>query len=256
MCSPKIVGPFSRRIRRFAGEADVVLADSEATRQDILRLLGLAPKKVVTAPLAAAGNLHPIARDEARHSVRERHGMTEPYLLFVSTLEPRKNVVGLLHAFARLRAQIPHRLVLVGSTGWNADPIFAAIDALGLGDRVTLLGFASDDDLNLLYSAADVFVFPSYYEGFGLPVLEAMACGCPVVASNRSSLPEVVGDAGALCDPDDHAAIAESVLRFVEDEAARERAVTLGLAQAAKFSWSTCARITHKAYERAASCAS
>ncbi|MBX7258639.1 MAG: glycosyltransferase family 4 protein [Candidatus Hydrogenedentes bacterium] len=256
MCSPKIVGPFSKRMRRFAAEADVVLADSEATRQDILRLLEVPPAKVVAAPLAAGKDLRPMDRDEARRVVRERHGLHEPYLLFVSTLEPRKNVTGLLRVFARLRDRIPHRLVLVGATGWNADPIVEAIATLGISDRVVRLGFAPGNDLNALYSAADVFVFPSYYEGFGLPVLEAMTCGCPVVTSNRSSLPEVVGEAGTMCEPDDHAAIAEAVMRLIEDGAARERAVARGLAQAATFSWSACAAITREAYERAASCVS
>lgn len=256
MCSPKIVGPFSRQIRRFAAEADVVLADSEATRRDILRLLDVPPEKAVAAPLAVAKGLRPLDRDAARRIVRDRHGLDGPYVLFVSTLEPRKNVTGLLRAFARLRGGIPHRLALVGATGWNAEPIVEAIAALGISDRVVRLGYAPDDDLNALYSAADVFVFPSYYEGFGLPVLEAMSCGCPVVTSNRSSLPEVVGEAGALCDPDDHAAIADAVLRLIEDETARERAVARGLAQAATFSWSACAARTREAYERAASCVS
>jgi glycosyltransferase involved in cell wall biosynthesis len=166
----------------------------------------------------------------------------------VGTLEPRKNIAGLLRAFARLPKQFPHRLVLVGGPGWNAGSILAALEAPDLKDRVIRPGFVPDADRALFYSAADLFVLPSFYEGFGLPVLEAMTCACPVVASNTSSIPEVAGDAALLCDPRDDDALAQAIAHVLEDDALRSGMVRRGISQAATFSWRSCAETTLAVY--------
>lgn len=253
-CSPRVVGPFSRGIRTFAHAADLVIADSEATRRDIIRLLEVPPEKVTAIPLACTAEFRPFPREQALAAIRagyESHGLSGPYILFVGTLEPRKNLVGLLRAFSKIASRIPHQLVLAGARGWNTAEIFEAIAALGLRDRVAHLGYVADNDLPRLYAGADVFVLPSHYEGFGLPVLEAMACGCPVVVADNSSLPEVAGDAGLYCKADDPETIGAAMLEVLGNDARRSELVRRGLAQAAKFSWETTARATLDVYRSA-----
>ncbi len=249
-CSPKIAGPFSRGIRRFATQADAILADSASTARDVVEILQVPPEKVTAAPLAADPAFQPVPKDEAARRVADGYGLTGPYLLFVGTLEPRKNLPTLLRALALLRSDMPHRLCLAGPEGWNSAEVFDTLRALRLEDRVFRPGFVAQADLPALYSAADAFVFPSLYEGFGLPVLEALSCGCPVVTANNSSLPEVTGDAALTCDARDATALAQSIRRILEDAALRESLVTRGLAHAKTFSWRRCAETTAGVYAR------
>jgi len=176
-----------------------------------------------------------------------RLGIERPYVLFVGTLQPRKNLARVLEAFGSVVARgLPHRLVLVGQRGWLADPIFAAVQASepAARERIHLTGYLADDDLPLVYTGADALIFPSLYEGFGLPALEAMACGTPVLTSDTSSLPEVVGEAALTVDPLDTAAIAAGLERLATDEPLRRELRGRGLARAARFTWRRAAERT------------
>lgn len=252
LASPGIVGPFASRLPRYASEADAIMAYSEATKADVVRLLGANPEKIRVAPMAVDAAFTPVPRDEAQRRVRDEYNIEGPFLLFVSTLEPRKNVPGLLRIFARVAAQIPHHLVLIGSVGWDAESIFQTIADLGLESRVVRPGFVPHLNLPIFYGAADAFVFPTLYEGFGLPLLEALVCGCPVIASNNSSVPEVVGDAGILLDVEDEQGFERAVLEVLGDTNMRDALVARGYTQASRFSWTQCARDTLAAYRHVA----
>lgn len=173
-------------------------------------------------------------------------------ILFLGTLEPRKNIVTLLEAYALLRRRkgFAHRLVIAGGKGWYYKEIDAAVERLGLRGEVFFPGFVPQDELALWYAAADLFVYPALYEGFGLPPLEAMACGTPVVVSSASSLPEVVGDAGLLVDPHDPAALAQAMLAVLDDPARHQALRQAGLARASAFSWRAAAQGTAAVYHQ------
>jgi glycosyltransferase involved in cell wall biosynthesis len=242
---------YNGQIKRAVREADAISADSEHTRQDLIDQLNVPPHKVTTIHLAPNPlYAEPVSAD-AVSATLAAHQLPRGYILFVGTLEPRKNIPTLLHAYRRLRheAGVDVPLVLVGRTGWLADDIFATIDALNLRDCVRHLSGIYDTALAHLYHGAALLALPSHYEGFGLPPLEAMHCGCPVIASNRGSLPEVVGDGGLLLDADDVAAWADAMNRVLHDAALRERLIASGHAQARTFSWRRCAEQTLKLYE-------
>lgn len=230
-----------------------VIAVSENTRRDILKAFpGTEPGKVVATPLAADPRyrvLSPREQESARELVNERYGLSGPYLLSVGVLQPRKNVPLLLAAFAKARqeAGLPHKLAVVGKRGWLSQETEAAIRAAG--DAVVMTGYAPDEHLPALYGCATAFCYPSLYEGFGLPPLEAMACGCPTLSSNASSLPEVVSDAGVLIDPHDTAAWTKAIIEVVTDTAQREQLREAGPARAALFSWQRTAALTKQVYE-------
>ena len=255
LCSPKIVGPFSRSIARFAREADAILTYSEATTRDIVTLLGISREKVTVAPLAVDEGFEQMPRAEAQAHLRRHYGLTKPYVLFVGTIEPRKNVPTLLKAFAKIRGEVPHQLVLAGATGWSPEPFNRALAEAHLDDRLVQTGYIRDHaELAAFYSAADLFAFPSFYEGFGLPVLEAMTCGCPVIAADNSALPEVTGDAAVLLPADDADAWAEAIKALLEDETRREALSEAGQRRATLFSWRECAARTAEVYRRVAAC--
>jgi glycosyltransferase involved in cell wall biosynthesis len=213
-----------------------VIADSEATRQDLIELYHTSPEKITTLYPGVTEALKPI-RDSVRlNAVRQKYGLGErPFMLSVSTIQPRKNYQRLVQAFAHIDDSFS--LVLAGSKGWHYEDIFAEVARQGLAERVHFPGFVADADLPALYSAASLFVYPSLYEGFGLPLLEAMACGTPVVASNQSSLPEVVGQAGRLVDPYDVEALAATMAQILLDPELQQRLSQAGLEQAKKFTW-------------------
>lgn len=237
------------QLRRSARCATHLIADSEATRQDVIRILGVSPERVTAIPLGVEETLHPITDSEALAAFRQRYGLDRPYILFVGTLEPRKNLSLLLEAFALLKARhIPHELVLVGGKGWYYETLFERTAQLGLQGAVRFAGYASEEDLPYWYSAAEIFVYPSRYEGFGLPPLEAMACGTPVIVSRASSLPEAVGEAGLLVDPDDPRALAEAVATLLDDAGLREHLRRAGLERAAQLTWRRTAERTAAIY--------
>jgi glycosyltransferase involved in cell wall biosynthesis len=174
-----------------------------------------------------------------------------PYILFVGTVEPRKNLVTLVRAFAAVVKDFPHLLVLAGARGWMSEPVFAEIERQGLKDRVVHLGYVPAEDLPALMSGAEVFVYPSLGEGFGLPPLEAMACGVPVVCSNAPALPEVVGDAAILVPPTDVAALEEAIMHLLSDPDLKATLRQKGLQRSRQFSWHETARLTISAFEQA-----
>lgn len=251
-CSPRIVGPFSRRIAAFAGQAGAIMAYSEATAADIVRLLGVERDKITVAPMAVDEGFAPMDRSEAARLVRDTWGVEGPFLLFVSTLEPRKNVTGLIRIFERIGRDFPHKLVLIGGMGWGAGPIAQALESSPMRSRIVRPGFVPHRKLPAFYCAADAFVFPTHYEGFGLPLLEALTCGCPVAASDSSSVPEVTGTAALRAAPGDIEAHAAHIAAILTDAALRERLVADGKAHASRYSWRACAASTRTVYERLA----
>lgn len=230
--------------------ADHIVADSHQTRQDLLALLDAPPDKVTTVHLAADEHFRPLDEPGAAPA---RYGLSSGYLLFVGTLEPRKNVPALLRAYRQLvDDRVTDRpLVLVGRPGWLADEIYATLETLDLSDRVHILEDVYDtESLVELYNGAAVLTIPSFYEGFGLPALEAMACGVPVVAAARGSLPEILGGAGLLIDPEEPDDLAEALKRVLTDEGLRSDLATRGLARASEFTWTETARQTLAVYRR------
>jgi glycosyltransferase involved in cell wall biosynthesis len=228
-----------RVVPRSIARADRVLADSAHTRSDIVSLLGVSPDKVEVLYSGVPARFQPKAEPGERERLQARYGIgDQPYVLSVGTLQPRKNYLRLIRAFANLKPET--QLVIAGGRGWLYEDIFS--EAERHGDRVRILGFVDEGDLPALYRNAALFAFPSLYEGFGLPVLEAMACGVPVVCSNASSLPEVAGQAGLLVDPLDTDGLAEAMRRVLEDSRLRREMIARGVAQAARFMWERAAR--------------
>ncbi len=231
-------------LRRAVREANIFLAISENTKQDLVRLTGISPQRVQVTPLAADALFRPV-KDSGTLA---RLGINRPYALYVGTLEPRKNVPVLLQAFAALEGK-ETLLVLAGAKGWMYERIFSLVKQLGLESRVKMLGYVENDDLPVLYTEAQVFVYPSLFEGFGLPVLEAMQCGTPVITTNASSLPEVAGNAALLISPDDTAGLTAALTRVLFEPGLREEMRGKSLARAALFSWRRTAEMTAEAYE-------
>ncbi|NOZ06114.1 MAG: glycosyltransferase family 4 protein [Chloroflexi bacterium] len=230
--------------------AAAVIADSQSTRRDLVELVGTAPHKVHVIFPGVASSYHVLPAGEAGVRVRHRFGLDGGYILFVGTIEPRKNLETLIEACRQLSWPAP--LVIAGRAGWRAQRLSRRLQALEEDGRVRLLGYVPDDDLPLLYNAAKVFAYPSWYEGFGLPVLEAMACGTPVVTSNVSSLPEVAGQAALLVHPGDAGALAEALARVLRDETLAADLRTRGLARAQAFSWQRTVRETAALYRQIA----
>jgi glycosyltransferase involved in cell wall biosynthesis len=235
--------------RLSAQRARRLIAVSAHTARECTRLLGVPPERIDVVYHGVDPAFHPLPADEVS-SFRERRGLPKRFVLCVGTLEPRKNLVRLVEAFARARdGEVG--LVLAGGRGWLYDDLFAKVEALGLGDEVVFAGYVMNDELPLWYSAATVVAYPSVYEGFGLPVLEAQACGTPVLTSNVSSLPEAAGDAALMVDPYDVEAMAAGLSRLLADESLRYQFRERGLAHARRFSWSHTAQETACVYRRA-----
>ncbi|HEX3746393.1 MAG TPA: glycosyltransferase family 1 protein [Bryobacteraceae bacterium] len=233
-----------RTVRRAAR----ILTGTEHARNAILRVYpNLEEDKVTVVPLAAAPEFRPISRDGATVTVRERFAISRPFILSVGDMQPRKNHIGLIRAFARLvRAypQLSHNLVLVGKPTWFSSKVQEAARESGVEDRIQFFGFVSDPDLLQLYNACDCFVFPSFYEGFGFPALEAMACGRAVVCSDASALPEVVDGAAILFDPYAIDEMVRAIADVLIDAQLRARMERLGIQRAAHFSWQKTAQKT------------
>jgi len=232
--------------------AQRVIAVSQRTASDAVRLLGVDPARIRVVH-EAAGPVFTPRPYESLPPLAARLGLPldKPYLVFVGTLEPRKNVPLLLEAFARVRDHVDAHLVLVGMRGWLDEPIAAAHARSGVGDAAHFVGWIDGDDLAVLYSHAGVLVLPSLYEGFGLPVLEAMACGAPVVCSNAGPLPEVAGDAAVLLPPTDAQAWADAISRVLAQPREADVLRAHGFARAASFSWERTAVATREVYREA-----
>ena len=243
---PKLVRYLRNVVPRSVARADRVLADSQATHDDLIEHLGTPGEKIDVLYSGVSERFSPASESGERDRLQERYAIGErPYALSVGTLQPRKNYPRLIEAFGQVDTEA--ELLIAGGKGWLVEEIDAAA-ARHAGD-VRLLGFVDDGDLPALYRNATLFAFPSLYEGFGLPVLEAMACGTPVVCSNTSSLPEVAGEAALLVDPTRVDAIAAAIDRALSDRELRETLVERGLAQAARFTWERAGRQLHQMLE-------
>ena len=241
-------------VRRTARRAREVVTLSEFSRRDLIDTYGLPPERVTVTPAAAAPRFRPAAAEEIQR-VRHVYGITREYVLAVGSIQPRKNLARLFAAYASLRRarggdKLP-QLVVVGKRAWLYEETLRAARECGIDSEVIFTGYAPEADLPALYSGAFCFVYPSYFEGFGLPPLEAMACGTAVVAADRTSLPEVVGDAGLLVNPFDADEIAGALARLIDDETLRATLAGRGLGRAARFDWRDTARRTLEVYKRA-----
>jgi glycosyltransferase involved in cell wall biosynthesis len=239
-------------VRKTARKAARIATVSEYSRLDLIRTYKLPPEKVVVTYNGVESRFSPresyVNETEA---IGRRFGIQRRFLLTVGSLQPRKNLVRLIRAYSKLRSEsddFTHQLVIVGRKLWLADEIFTEVSRQKWSKDVILTDYVKDEDLPALYRAADIFVYPSLFEGFGLPPLEAMACGTPVITSNTSSLPEVVGDAAVLIDPYDHQDLVGALLKVVRDTPLRARMRDMGIEQAKKFTWHAAAEKTLELY--------
>jgi glycosyltransferase involved in cell wall biosynthesis len=244
---------FDAILQSIDTDRDWIICNSENTKLDFLRLIKIQPERIFVTPLAAADHFHHIYDKDNINLTLCRYGIpTQPYFLSLATLEPRKNLGFLIRSFSRLIKETPSldiNLVLVGVNGWKSSDIFCAVQQNPkLQSRIIFTGYIPDCDLSAIYSGATAFVYPSLYEGFGLPPLEAMQCGVPVITSNASSLPEVVGNAGLMIDPLDQDAFCQTLLTIGNDSLLRSKLSQLSLDRAQKFSWLYCAEQTVQVY--------
>ena len=242
-------------VRRTAKKAARIATVSEYSRQDLLDIYKLSPEKVVVTYNGVESSFtpQPSVPNEAE-AVRKRFGVSRDFLLAVGSLQPRKNLVRLIRAYARLRSEredFRPQLVIVGRKLWLASEIFDEVKRQRWADDVILTGYVADEDLPALYRAARAFVYPSLFEGFGLPPLEAMASGTPVVTSDVSSLPEITGDAALLIDPNDERALANALIEIMNNDRLRAELREKGIAQAKKFTWRDAAEKTLRLYKEA-----
>jgi len=244
---------FARLVRWCARRADHILTLSENARRDIITRMGIAPERVTPTPLAVGPQYDRKAGLKKLDEVREKYALPESYILYMGTCEPRKNLITLFEAYRWLlgRGHGETRLVIAGQQGWGTDDPRRKTRELGLTGKVTFTGYVQDEDQPAVYAGAELLAFPSLYEGFGLPPLEAMACGTPVVASNVASMPEVVGDAGILVDPLDARALGRAMESILSDQSLQEELRVLGAARARDFTWDRTARCSLEAIESA-----
>lgn len=241
-------------VRHSAKRAAQILTLSEHTRHDIIDTYGIEPARITAIPLAAPRHYSPVKDNRELQRVRHNYGIDGPYILSVGSIQPRKNLARLINAYASLRgkyaeAELP-KLVLVGKHAWLYDETMRALAETGLTESVILTGYVPESDLPALYSGALCFVYPSYFEGFGLPPLEAMKCGAPVIVGNQTSLPEVVGDAALAVDPFDVSSIAGAIESLVKDSDLRRELSVKGRNRAETFDWRETARRTLRIYEQ------
>ncbi|MDQ7030910.1 MAG: glycosyltransferase family 1 protein [Ardenticatenia bacterium] len=231
--------------------ARLLLADSRATKDDVVKRYGADAARVrVVYPGVDVHTFRPVRDPRRLEGVRARYAGGSRYVLYVGTLQPRKNVVRLVRAFARLAAEAPDAvLVLAGRPGWHTDPLERTVRALGLERRVRWPGYIPEHDLPALLSGAELFAFPSLFEGFGFPVIEAQACGTPVLTSTTSSLPEVAGEAAWLVNPEDEEAIADGLVALWHDKELRRHLAALGMRNAQRFTWERTVRGVQAAFE-------
>ncbi len=235
------------KVARSTKRADKIITGSESAKADIVSFLNVAEEKIEVTRFGVEEIFRPVD-DEELIPVREKYHLPERFILFVGTIEPRKNILNLVHAFHKLDRDIS--LVIAGGKGWLFEEIFKEVKRLNLGERIIFLDYVPETDLPFLYNAASVFVYPSLYEGFGFPPLEAMACGVPVITSDKSSLPEIVGDAGILVNPEDAGEIREAIISVLDDGSLKRKMVRKGLKRAKQFSWRKCAEETLRLYKK------
>lgn len=227
-----------------------VITDSENTKKDCIKYLGIHEEKIQVVPLAASEIYKPMSnKEEIKNELKLKYEINDPFILFVGTLEARKNISTLIKAFYKLKTRINHKLVIIGRKGWKYDEIFETIEKLNIKRDIIFTDYVPESDLVKFYNSADVFVYPSLYEGFGLPPLEAMACGCPVITSNTSSLPEVVGNAGIMVDPYDVDELAGAIYNALNNSSLRKKLSKRSLERSKLFKWCKVAKKTWNIYE-------
>jgi glycosyltransferase involved in cell wall biosynthesis len=249
--TPSLVNYLNKLVPRSVRRASHILVDSQSTRQDIVDRYAVPNDKITVLYGGVSERFKPVENELQLKEVREKYGMGQrPYVFSVSTLQPRKNYEMLIRAFKEIAAIKPHNLVIAGGKGWLYERVLEEISLQGLDDRVLLIGFADDADLPALYSGASLFAYPSLYEGFGLPLLEAMACGVPILNSNASCLPEVAGTATQQLSPDDQSGWTKAMASLLTDGGQRSRMVAAGFLQARKFTWTRAAQTLNDIYQR------
>ena len=248
--SPSLKAYLDKVVPRSVRRADHVLADSAATKADLIDLYGTAPDKITVLLSGVDARFKRVQDPDVLQRVREKYRLpTSPYVFSVGTVQPRKNYGRLIESVAHLRAQGNDlALVIAGGRGWLEDPMYETIRATNMTEHVIFTGFADDDDLPALYSAAACVALPSLYEGFGIPVLEAMACGTPVVTSNISSLPEVAGDAALTITPTDLDGLIDALTKLLTDHALRQTLIERGYRRAQQFTWEASAQHLRRVY--------
>jgi glycosyltransferase involved in cell wall biosynthesis len=240
--------------RRSAHAASLIAAISEATKRDVIDYMHIPPERIAVIPPAITSDFHPIADAQLLAAFRAKHQLPERYLLYLGTLEPRKNLERLIEAYARRRATDARTppLVIAGAKGWYYQSLFERARALRADDAITFVGYVSREEQPLWYAGATVFIYPSLYEGFGLPVLEALACGTPTITSNVSSLPEAAGPVAIQVGPTDTDALAAAIGALLQDDEARSRMAVEGPRWAAGFTPQRMAQGYHELYDLAA----
>lgn len=242
---------FPIAIRASARKADALIAVSESTRQDAIRLLNIPANKISTTQLGVDPSFRPITDRTEKRKIVEKYDLPEKFILYVGLVEPRKNLPLLIRAYKKLVDNgVKHNLVLVGRYGWMFEEVLQQINVLNLEDKVFLAGYVPQADLPLVYNLSSLFVYPTIYEGFGLPVLEAMACGIPVITTEVSSLPEIVGEAGVLVPVNDEQALYLAMDRVLKDPELYRDLTSKGPKRAAKFSWQRTAQLTMQVYRQ------
>jgi glycosyltransferase involved in cell wall biosynthesis len=241
-----------RRLPLMVRRATAIITPSESVKRETCEHLGVEADKVFVVPEAARRTFRPVPREETVEA-RRRLGVQDEFVLFVGTIEPRKNLLTLARAFDEILRCTPLRpqLVIAGKEGWLTDELFSYLRGVGVRERVRFTGYVSDRDLRALYSSCRAFVYPSLYEGFGLPLLEAMACGAPVVTSRVPSLTETVGDAARLVSPTDYQELAQAIAHLLQGSSERQRLSSAGLRRAAAFSGEKTAQATLDVYREA-----
>ncbi|MBW4609167.1 MAG: glycosyltransferase family 4 protein [Hassallia sp. WJT32-NPBG1] len=247
-----VVQTYRERVKHCLQWTDLVITISESSKKDIVEYLNVKPEKIYITSLASRYHPNYLCNENIPELKKQvNYDFSQPYLVFVSTIEPRKNITAIISAFNYLKKKykIEHKLILIGKKGWNYEQIFTAIDNSPWKNEILHLDYLSDELVALFYSKADVFVYPSHYEGFGLPVLEAMTLGAPVVSSQTSSIPEVAGDAALLINPNEPIQLAEAILKVISDSQLRQQLIKKGKEQAKLFTWERTAKETLQAYK-------
>lgn len=234
---------------RIITHSDRIIVDSFQTKKDLIRCYQVCEQKISVIYLGASEEFKPLENHHIE-SVKKKYMIDFPFVLFVGNLEPRKNIPTLFKAFSQCKKKIPElKLIIIGQKGWKYAEVFKTIKFLHLEKEVIFLQYIPHEDVPALYNAARLFVYPSLYEGFGLPPLEAMQCGTPVITSNTSSLPEVIGDGGFMVDPLDIQDLTEKMLQLLTDDQTRKENIRYNLARSQQFSWKKCAKQTLEVYE-------
>ena len=241
-------------IRRSAQSAAHIITDSEYSRNDILTTYSLPPDRVTATPLAASSRFRPVGNSTELERVRKKYGISGDYILTVGSIQPRKNMPRLIRAYAHLcreaKLETIPKLVVVGKRAWLFEDTLDAAENSAVRDQILFVGYVPEEDLPALYTSAKCFVYPSYFEGFGIPTLEAMRCGTATITSNRTCFPEIIGDAGLMVDPFDERAILEGMVRVLGDEKLRRELSEKGTKRASLYDWKETARQTLEVYDR------